>query len=62
MELDQKLQILYKELLIYSFFKVKKLLLNLDLEFEKYPIGQTAYNICSKLIPDEAIESIKKIK
>ena len=36
--------------------------LNLDLEFEKYPIGQTAYNICSKLIPDEAIESIKKIK
>lgn len=36
--------------------------LNLDLEFEKYPIGQTAYDICGKLIPDEAIESIKRNK
>lgn len=36
--------------------------LDLDLEFEKFPIGQRAYDACGKLIPDEAIESIKRNK
>lgn len=36
--------------------------LNLDLQFEKFPIGQTSYDACGKLIPDEAIESIKRNK
>lgn len=36
--------------------------LNLPIELEKYPIGQTAYDLCGKLIPDDAIESIKRNK
>lgn len=36
--------------------------LNLPLTFEKYDIGQTAYDKCGELIPNDAIESIKRNK
>lgn len=36
--------------------------LNLPLEFEEYDIGQTSYDKTGVLIPDEAIESIKRNK
>ena len=36
--------------------------LNLEIEFEEYDIGQTAYEKCGELIPSDAIESIKRNK
>lgn len=36
--------------------------LNLPLEFEEYEIGQISYEKTGTLIPDEAIESIKRNK
>ena len=36
--------------------------LNLPLEFEEYDIGQTAYEKCGELIPQDAIDSIKRNK
>ncbi|MEG0169327.1 isocitrate/isopropylmalate dehydrogenase family protein [Anaerorhabdus sp.] len=35
---------------------------HLPLEFEKYDIGQTAYEKCGELIPNDSIESIKRNK
>lgn len=36
--------------------------LNLPIEFEEYDIGQTAYDKCGELIPNDAIESVKRNK
>lgn len=36
--------------------------LNLPLNFEEYEIGQTAYETCGELIPEEAIESVRRNK
>ena len=36
--------------------------LNLGIEFENYDIGQTAYDKCGELIPQDAIDSIKRNK
>lgn len=36
--------------------------LNLPIEFEEYDIGQTALEKCGTLIPDDAIESVKRNK
>ena len=36
--------------------------LNLPLQFEEYDIGQTAYEKCGELIPEAAIESVKRNK
>ena len=36
--------------------------LDIDMEYDEFLIGQRAFEACGKLIPDEAIESIKKNK
>ena len=36
--------------------------LDLDISYEEFPIGQTAYEQCGTLIPENAIESIKRTK
>ena len=36
--------------------------LNLPIEFEEFDIGQTAYDKCGELIPNDAIESVKRNK
>lgn len=36
--------------------------LNLDIQFEKFDIGQTAYAKCGELIPKQAVESLRKNK